>query len=59
MGLCNLLLKLLFETGCADVSVSSEWAAVKLSAASHFLKTDNPFVPVSHGAFAVRASARR
>jgi hypothetical protein len=48
MGSCNLLLKLLFETGCADVSVSSEWAAVMLSAASHFPKTDNPFLPVSH-----------
>jgi hypothetical protein len=41
-------LKLLFETGCADISVRAEWAAGMLSAGIKPPKTDNPFVPVSH-----------
>ncbi|SIO58172.1 hypothetical protein SAMN05443247_11724 [Bradyrhizobium erythrophlei] len=48
MGSCSLSFKLLFETGCADVSVTAEWAAQMLSAGTAFSKTDNPFVPVSH-----------
>jgi hypothetical protein len=47
VGSLSLYLKLLFETGCADISVRAEWAAGMLSASMAFPKTDNHFVPVS------------
>jgi hypothetical protein len=42
------LSKLVFETGCADISARAEWTARTLSAGTHSPKTDNPFMPVSH-----------
>jgi len=48
VGSFNLFLNLPFETGCADMSVRTEWAAGRCRQASHSSKTDNPFVPVSH-----------
>jgi len=47
-GSCNLSFKLLFETGCAGVSVTAEWQHNTVGMLRIFLKTDNPFVPVSH-----------
>ena len=44
------LSKLVFETGCADITVRAEWAARTLSAGTHSPKTDSPFMPVSHWA---------
>jgi len=44
----NLYLKLLLKAGCADISVSAEWAAGMLSASIAFPQNDNPFVTVSH-----------
>jgi hypothetical protein len=36
VGSCSLSFKLFFETGCADVSVTTEWAAQMLSAGIAF-----------------------
>jgi hypothetical protein len=36
VGSLSLYLKLLFETGCADISVRAEWVAGMLSASKAF-----------------------
>jgi len=46
VGSCSLYQDLLFGTGRADVSAHDAWQRQCRRQASHFLKTDNPFVPV-------------